>query len=365
MMMSKYTTEVRYICEDAAGYDESQGYSSVDQIISKAVPKVFDFNLALFDDAYRNVLFTKILKHYYTREIGFESVGLWRLKLETKLQEIMPYFNQLYRSELLKFNPLYDTDLSTTHVGESSREGSTEDTRTGFSNTSGEKAENREDQRTANGVTGQENKSTTDSENNGETLGAAKGSRSGSNEESGSSNRTDVAQEGTNDTDTKVTYDLYSDTPQGGLTGVNAENYLTNARKINETDTRLGNKTSTGTGHEVTNKNGEFSEETGEETTTISKDSGQTQFDEHRTETRLDSENGSETVTGTDSRTTSNLESSQGRDKMNSTESYVLHVVGKQSGASYSKLLTEFRETFLNIDMMVIESLDDLFMKLW
>lgn len=363
--MSKYTTEVRYICEDAAGYDESKGYSSVDQIISQAVPKVFNFDLALFDDAYRNVLFSKILKHYYTREIGFETVGLWRLKLETKMQEIMPYFNQLYRSELLKFNPLYDTDLSTTHVGEATREGSREDSRSGFASTSGQMTENREDQRTTNGVTGQQNESVTDTENNGETFGSSKGTREGSNEERGSADRTDVAQEGTTENESKLHYDLYSDTPQGGLTGVNAEAYLTNARKITDTDNRTGKKDTTGTGHEVSEKNGEFSEESTDENTGLSRDTGKASTDERRTETRLDSESGSGTTTGTDSRTSSNLESSQGKDKLNSTESYVLHVVGKQSGASYSRLLTEFRETFLNIDMMVIESLDDLFMKLW
>ena len=32
---------------------------------------------------------------------------------------------------------------------------------------------------------------------------------------------------------------------------------------------------------------------------------------------------------------------------------------------SYAKMLKEFRETFLNIDMMVIESLSDLFFGLW
>lgn len=38
---------------------------------------------------------------------------------------------------------------------------------------------------------------------------------------------------------------------------------------------------------------------------------------------------------------------------------------GKQGGESYSKMLNEFRETFLNIDMQVIEEFDEMFIGLW
>ena len=111
--MSKYTTELRFICETYAGKTESSGYNSVAEIIEKARPKVFDFSFPMFDESYRPVLETKILKRYYTREISEETVGLWKLRLDTKLNEIMPYFNKLYESELIQFNPLYMTDLHT------------------------------------------------------------------------------------------------------------------------------------------------------------------------------------------------------------------------------------------------------------
>ena len=102
--MSKYTTEVRYICE-------THGVGkNVDEIISSSAPKIFDFNFPIFDESYRSVLCCKILKHYYTREIAHETVGLWKLRLNTVLNEVMPYYNQLYKSELLQFNPLYDVD---------------------------------------------------------------------------------------------------------------------------------------------------------------------------------------------------------------------------------------------------------------
>lgn len=111
--MSKYTTEVRFICETLAGQTESSGYSSIAEVIEKARTKLFDFSFPMFDESYRPVLETKILKHYYTREISEETVGLWKLRLDAKLNEIMPYYNKLYESELIEFNPLYMTDLHT------------------------------------------------------------------------------------------------------------------------------------------------------------------------------------------------------------------------------------------------------------
>ena len=47
------------------------------------------------------------------------------------------------------------------------------------------------------------------------------------------------------------------------------------------------------------------------------------------------------------------------------TENYLETLVGKQGTESFSSLLNKFRETFLNIDMMVIEEFSDLFFGLW
>ena len=47
-----------------------------------------------------------------------------------------------------------------------------------------------------------------------------------------------------------------------------------------------------------------------------------------------------------------------------SVENYLERVAG-YDGKSGSELLNEFRETFLNIDLMIINDLDVLFMQLW
>ena len=113
--MSKYTTEVRFICEHSAGLSESVGYSSIETVLDASRQKVFDFDYPIIDEAYRATLEKKILKHYYTREICCETVGLWKLFLNCKMNEIMPYYNQLYKSALIEFNPLYDVDLTIDH----------------------------------------------------------------------------------------------------------------------------------------------------------------------------------------------------------------------------------------------------------
>ena len=46
-------------------------------------------------------------------------------------------------------------------------------------------------------------------------------------------------------------------------------------------------------------------------------------------------------------------------------DNYLEHIVGKMSAIPYSDLLQKYRETFLNIDMMVIEEFDELFLGLW
>ena len=91
--MSKYSTEVRFICETAAGLIESKGYNDVESIIDKAVGSIFESDIPFFDNDYGIKLEKKILRHYYTREIGLETVGLWKLQLNTTMKEIMPYYN--------------------------------------------------------------------------------------------------------------------------------------------------------------------------------------------------------------------------------------------------------------------------------
>lgn len=281
--MSIYTTEVRYICEVEAGYDVNQGFSKIDEILDRAVPKIFDFEWPIFDEEYRVPLEKKILRHFYTREIGCETYGHWKLMLQNKLCEIMPYYNQLYKSELLMagVNPLNDVDY--TKTGNRTDDGA--DTRTTESSGTG----NTEVKSTNKVV-----RSATDS---------------GTNEAVVSGNQGHVRK--------------YSDTPQGALSGVESGTYLTEAEVNTDTD----NTTTT--------------------TTTSNKEDSTDQTDSN----------------GTSKNTTSETTNSRGT--TNNTAEYLERVTGKMGGTSYAKLLRELRESFLNIDALVLKDLGTLFMNIW
>lgn len=302
--MSKYTTEIRFLCEVESGLDHSVGYNSIDEVLDIATPKIFNFNFPMFDESYRPVLERKILKHYYTREISEESVGLWKLRLNTKLNEIMPYYNKLYNSELLEFNPLYTSNL-------------TIDKKTDFgSDKQGlENIIDRTDTNNTTDTTSGRNYSQTRNSENDENYSAISHTNSESDENS-------------------TNYELVSDTPQGALTGVDSETYLTNAKK------------STHTGHADGTADGA--------------NSGTSHND------GTDSTSGEDSVTGNAS-TIGSVEYNRNKgdsEAIKSTEDYLEHVVGYE-GTTGSKMLKEYRETFLNIDMMVINELEVLFFQLW
>lgn len=68
--------------------------------IKTLIDNNFDFKMdsyPIFDENYRDTLNQNILYHYYENEIGFETASLFRFYLNQKLNEIMPYYNELYK----------------------------------------------------------------------------------------------------------------------------------------------------------------------------------------------------------------------------------------------------------------------------
>lgn len=71
----------------------------------------FDFQLneyPIFDENYRETLNKNILYHYYENEIGFETASLFRFYLKQRLNEIMGYYNELYKAQKTVLNKLLD-----------------------------------------------------------------------------------------------------------------------------------------------------------------------------------------------------------------------------------------------------------------
>jgi len=261
--MSKYTTELRYICESKAGLTESS--TDYETVINQSYAQIIHPNVHLYDQAYEPVLYKKIIKHYYFDEIAHETVGRFIMRLNLKLEEILPYYNKLYESALLEFNPFYDVDY--TRTGTKSDDGTNSATRTDNLNTL--RTDNLNQQRTDNLQNSAQSES----------------------------------------------MDLFSDTPEGQLSGVNDAAYLTNARKIN------------------------------------SSASG--------------SNTGTQTTANTGTQTTANTGTQTNAATIHNEGEYMEHVIGKMGTGNYSELLSKFRETILNIDMMIIEELQPLFMEVF
>lgn len=89
----------------------------------------------IHDPLHRAVLNQKIIDHFWNRESAFETLSQFRSKLRTFMNIQMPYFNQLYKSELLSIDPLVSQRIETLReneatIGTKSNENTTGDTST-------------------------------------------------------------------------------------------------------------------------------------------------------------------------------------------------------------------------------------------
>ena len=91
----------------------------------------------IFDEEYRPILNGKIIRAYWNEEIGFEDLSLFRMAMRSRLELSMPYFNGLYETERLEFDPLSTIDLTTisdtSQTTDTSANGSSTSTSTGSS----------------------------------------------------------------------------------------------------------------------------------------------------------------------------------------------------------------------------------------
>lgn len=326
--MAKYTTQLRSICASLVrwgkdtGY-EPEGFDDTAEVIEGARTSIFDFDYPIFDDSYKSTLESKIIEHFYFREICCETYGQWKFMLRRKMREIMPYYNQLYKSELIEFNPLYNServvrkDSSDLHdkVNVNNNDAVNFSDRKGMSDTD-----------YTSGITD------TFHEVVDETV-----------------HDVSVTDTVTNTDDTTSTshdeWEAYSDTPQGGLDGIESNRYLTNATHNWSNAPRSETLDST--------VHSEVNYEDTRDTDRVT--------DSTRTKSQVDNTNVNTADKG------KNQSSSQGSAKEIYTGNgqYLEYVLGKEGTESYSELLNKYRKTFLNIDMMVIEQLEELFFGLW
>lgn len=222
------------------------------------------FELALsdypiFDESYRPVLNKKIKDRYLFREIGLETPALFNHFLSMRMNEIMPYYNQLYESTLLEIKPLinYEMTESNKHI------------------------------------------------HTGKTIGKGQAASQGLTKSKSESNSETSA------ADDRLS--VGSDTPQGLLSipDIKSNVYASNA-------TREDNNTSA----------------TGKDSATAENDSATYGQTENETDTET-------------------------------TDEYIKTMTGSIGVLTHQKMLEQWRETFINVDVMIIDELGDLFMGLY
>lgn len=332
--MATYTTQVRSICEQYAGFDESGGFDKIDQAIAGARAHIFTADYPIYQGGTKEALETKILRHYYMREIGLETVGLWKHFLNTRMLEIMPYYRDYVKNSLNNFIAESGIDLTRTISeaisGSSTTDGSTSSTETA--------TQANETERTLNLA---ENETMTHGHTvNQQTTHGRATTRTGSEQIGKSSTRTPNL----------TRRDKYSDTPQNGLTAVEQDSFLTNYRAISDTGTETEQGTDTHTYNSV--KDQESGTDTVATTNSGADTTARTNTGTDTTQTSGNSEKG---ITGTQASATEHEQTKT--------------VTDRTQGIPNMKELIEAKarimELIQNVDMMIISDLSDLFMRIY
>lgn len=423
--MSQYTTQLRYILQNPQWTDERLGLASY----------------PIFDENYRETLNNNIKEYFYFEEIAFETPARFCFKLRQKMNLIMPYYNKLYKSELLKIEPFLNISTENELIEKivialkeltNKKSNATKNVDTLNKKQDDSKrtlAENSTDNETStktskNQLTGKDKHggSITDTKvENGDTV-ITYNSVNTENRDLQSTDTTanknlvsttssdsktyDNYKENTThsstETDDNTTKEISSDTPNGLLNDFSMTtakyadsakiNTVDNSKKNNGTDektitgsindngnnstteTKSENKNGTDTGSITTEKSGHDDTSIKNHVVTTTTNDNST-LDKSETVDYSESANESDTFekntadTYTDTQTTTDkitelnalidelihsLDTTNDKNAKNITKGF--------SGVTMSKMLVEFRETFINIDMMIINELKDLFM---
>lgn len=107
MILAKYTMMVKDIVNS---YYEGTS-TSVDDKLEDTRSFIFDFNYPVLDEATKKRIEVAILKHYYYREIAFETIGEFKIKLNDRLNLIMGRYNSLYQKQDLSLSPYINSYL--------------------------------------------------------------------------------------------------------------------------------------------------------------------------------------------------------------------------------------------------------------
>lgn len=133
--MASYTIQLRKIIE-TVGEDEVlswfQDYDLSNYLTFEEIKTITD--RGTWSPAR---LAQKIVDHYYMREIGFETVALFKRKCKMKMQEIMEDYLPVIYTASLDYDPLVNVNYTETYTGENTSENTSSSETSADSSSSG------------------------------------------------------------------------------------------------------------------------------------------------------------------------------------------------------------------------------------
>lgn len=170
---------------------------SPNELIDQAWDGIFSFDFPVWSSTTKESVSSAILRNYFMREIAYETPAYWKLKLHSKMEQIMPYWAEMGNIQD-GIGDIYDGGSEKEVISRNATEESNRDVTKGNERTGSQ----------TRGATGSDNVTDTYGENH---------------HSSG------------NSTNTRTGKNLFSDTPQNGLQQVEEGKYLTNATIENGT----------------------------------------------------------------------------------------------------------------------------------
>lgn len=301
-----------YSFPDVIPHDEPWKSLTIDQIIENGKDKFFDFAFPWYADdktgldEFKNLF----LRKNYMKQIGQETTAQFKLYVQARLMEKMPLYKQLYESSLIEYDPLVNRKITTTKSETENKDKGKESENTVTTTGEGETIENNTSGRE---VTGE-------------------GTQKRTNEQEGTQVRTNE-QEGV----------LHSEINNQTVHSENPE--ITMANKDYASTMDRGKKT------EDQNTNQNISENTTNNQSSSEDTTNNQSISENTSEKNQSNSEASSTEEGKSTENEKEERNLQGNE-----------VIEGFYGESQADAILKYRETILNLNEMICNDMNDLFL---
>ena len=337
-----------------------------------------DIDYPIFNENYRSEFESKFIRYFYNKEIGFETESLFKFELETWLQINMPYYNQLFESELLEYDPLtniamqFDQDLKADTTMDTTKDSQEDSTTKSSTQSSFEHDTKRDSQTDTLSNRTQNTKTDTTTDVTGH-------SNTDTTQDSNTTSTTDTTSNSDTHTESNTTQDAFnrkidSDTPDNrlNLSSNEGSGVIEYASNIAETKDKSTGDTVTDTNTaDVTNSNTSTIDKTTSNSQTDTTENTVANSNQDVTENTTSNSVTGETTkqTGWDHSQTDGtgqiIGSVVGRDVGNKLENLYNERYGKDGTITYQQMIQELRATFLRIERQIFREMTELFMLLY